>query len=128
MNINDRIKLLRTKANMTQEELGDLLGVQKAAIQKYESGSIINFKLETIEKISEIFSVSPNYLIGYNKFDEKYDLEKLRREVHIVEILDKFFGEIGIELYKNISQLNRQGLEKIIEYSEDITKNPKYTK
>ena len=128
MNINDRIKLLRTKANMTQEELGELLGVQKAAIQKYESGSIINFKLETIENISKIFNVSPNYLIGYSKFDDKYDLEKLKEEVHIVEILDNFFGDLGVELYKNISNLNRLGLEKIIEYSEDITKNPKYTK
>ena len=42
MTIGERIKRLRMEKNMTQEELGAILGVKKATIQKYESGEIRN--------------------------------------------------------------------------------------
>lgn len=128
MTTNERIKLLRTKANMTQEELGDLLGVQKAAIQKYESGSIINFKRETIEKLGTIFNVTPSYILGWDKFDHEIDIEALKVDLHKIELVQKYFGEIGVELYELLSTLNNDGIEKIIEYCEDINQNPKYLK
>ena len=36
MTMGERIKYYRTKSDMTQEQLGELLGVQKSAIRKYE--------------------------------------------------------------------------------------------
>lgn len=53
------IRQLRKAKGLTQEELGLMLGVQKAAIQKYESGQIVNLKLKTIKKLCEIFNVDP---------------------------------------------------------------------
>lgn len=38
MNAGDRIKELRILNNLTQEELGEKVGVKKAAVQKWESG------------------------------------------------------------------------------------------
>ena len=58
------IKELRTKHNLTQEELGAKLGVKKSAINKYENGSVENLKRSTIQKLSEIFNVSPIYIMG----------------------------------------------------------------
>lgn len=66
MNIGDRIKILRNQNNLTQEELGVKIGVKKAAIQKYESGQVENIKRTTIEKLSNIFNVSPSYLMGFD--------------------------------------------------------------
>ena len=43
-----RIKELRTIADMYQEELGRRVGVQRAAIQKYEKGTVENIPLRTI--------------------------------------------------------------------------------
>ena len=39
MTTGERIKMLRKEHNLTQEELGAKIGVQKAAIQKYEKGT-----------------------------------------------------------------------------------------
>ena len=36
MNTGYKIKELRIKKGLTQQELGDLLGIQKAAVNKYE--------------------------------------------------------------------------------------------
>ena len=47
----ERIKYLRTINNMSQEELGKRVGVQRAAINKYEKGTVENIPIATIEKI-----------------------------------------------------------------------------
>lgn len=57
MNIGDYIKKLRTQNGYSQEELGKLLGVQRAAVQKWECGTVKNLKRDTIKKLSEIFNV-----------------------------------------------------------------------
>ena len=59
-----RIKQLRLQKGMTQEELGVLLGVKKAAIQKYESGTIANIKSEKLKRLAKIFDVTPSYVMG----------------------------------------------------------------
>ena len=67
MNIGSLIKKLRTEHGFSQEELGNMLGVQRAAVQKWECGTVKNLKRETIKKLSEIFSVPPSFF-----FDEDY--------------------------------------------------------
>lgn len=57
------IKELRTEAGMTQEEHGMLLNVQNAAVSKYESGKV-PLTGETLLKLSKIFNVSTDYLLG----------------------------------------------------------------
>lgn len=63
MNMGERIKQLRIANGLTQEELGKYLGVQKSAIRKYEKGSVQNIKRSSIEKMSNLFKVSPSYLM-----------------------------------------------------------------
>ncbi len=64
MDVGNYIKQLRHEKKLTQEELGQLLGVQKAAVQKWESGTVKNLKRATIKKLAEIFEVSPAAFIS----------------------------------------------------------------
>lgn len=66
MNIGEKIRSARQAKGMTQEELGGMLGVQKSAIAKYESGRVVNIKRSTLKKISDILNIPPFELI----FDE----------------------------------------------------------
>jgi repressor LexA len=66
MTMGERIKYYRTKSDMTQEQLGELLGVQKSAIRKYEKGEVENIKRSTIKRMSEIFDGSQ---CSYGKID-----------------------------------------------------------
>lgn len=63
MNMGERIKQLRIANGLTQEELGKYIGVQKAAIRKYEKGEVQNMKRSSIEILSNLFKVSPSYLM-----------------------------------------------------------------
>lgn len=64
--VSERIKALRIAHGMTQEQLGDVLGVGKATVQKYESGQMQNLKSEHIRKLCYLFKKRPHYFI----FDE----------------------------------------------------------
>ena len=64
MTTGERIRQLRIEHDMTQEELGAKVGVQKAAIYKYETGLIVNLKRSTIEKLAIALSTTPTYLMG----------------------------------------------------------------
>ena len=65
-----RIRQKRRELDLTLEELGSRLGVQKSAVSKWEKGEVINIKREYIDKMASIFDVSPQWLMGYEKASE----------------------------------------------------------
>ena len=64
MTMGERIKTLRIQHGLTQEELGQKVGVQKSAIYKYETGLVVNLKRSMIEKLALALGVKPTYLMG----------------------------------------------------------------
>jgi len=64
--IGIKIRDTRKARNMTQEELGAKIGVNKAAINKYETGVVVNLKRTVIEKLAFALGVSPTYLMGWD--------------------------------------------------------------
>ena len=66
----ERIRRLRKANSLTLEELATRIGVKKAAIQKYENGSVQNIPRAKIEKMAAIFEVRPSYLLCLD--DAKY--------------------------------------------------------
>lgn len=69
MNVGDYIKKLRTEYGYSQEQLGKLVGVQRAAVQKWECGKVQNLKRETIKKLSDIFNVPASSFIDEEELD-----------------------------------------------------------
>jgi len=63
MKFGNRLKTLRLSKDMTQEELGSLLGKTKNSISQYETGKR-EPDLETLMIISEYFDVTLDYLLG----------------------------------------------------------------
>ena len=63
--IGKRIKEIRRSKEMSQEELGNKIGVTKATINKYEYGQV-NFPRDRIEKLARALNVTPSYLLGWD--------------------------------------------------------------
>ena len=63
MTTGEKIRQLRKERGLTQEELGNLIGVQKAAINKYETGIVVNLKRSTIAALAKALNVSPLELL-----------------------------------------------------------------
>ena len=62
-----RLKELRKKTKMTQQELGDKISVTKVSICCYEKGTRVP-SLETLIDISNLFDVSLDYLVGNDRY------------------------------------------------------------
>lgn len=65
MSIGERIKNLRIKCDLSQEELAEYIGTTKQAIFKYETGIVTNIPSDKIEKMAELLKCSPAYLMGW---------------------------------------------------------------
>ena len=118
MTVGEKIKKLRKEKGLTQEELGNYLGVKKAAIQKYESGQVQNLKQSTIKKLCEIFNKYPDYFI-FDDFDSELE-RQLRKEVEFVQIIEKRYGKDVIGIIEVIIDLNEYNRKKLIDYADDL--------
>lgn len=66
MEIGEYIKQLRLEKGISQEELGKIVGVQRAAVQKWEAGKVQNLKRTTILALASFFNVSPIKFVSDN--------------------------------------------------------------
>ncbi len=63
MNFGNRLKTLRIKKKLTQQQLADLLGLTKSVISAYENG--LHYPAyDVLIKIARIFKVSTDFLLG----------------------------------------------------------------
>ena len=89
MTMGDRIKSLREKNGMTQDELGELINVQKSAIRKYEKGSVENIKRSAIKIMADRFGVSPCYLMWGTEAEEN-EVQYTQQTPEIKELINLF--------------------------------------
>ena len=80
----NRIKELRQKKKITQEELARILGVKKLTVSRWERGES-QIKQDRTCKLAEYFNVSVGYLLGYTdkEQEKKMDNEKQRENDEI---------------------------------------------
>lgn len=119
-NVSDRIKALRVAAGMTQEQLGDVLGVGKATVQKYESGQIQNLKSEHIRKLCMLFRKRPHYFIFDEIEQDEVDVLKL------YDGIEMLFGAATLTAFKKSLALNDKGKARLLDYIADLSEIEKY--
>jgi len=129
--MGERIKQLRLQAHMTQEELGKVIGVNKAAIQKYESGQTTNMKRNKIAALSKFFKVTPTWLMGFedDDFDEQYNANgKLSKELQVMDDVADTFGESTRNFLFLLNQLDDVDKARIMERIQTMLEDSKYQK
>ena len=63
MELGQKIREARLAKNLTQEELGNIVGLQKSAIAKYENGRVVNIKRSTLQKLAKALDLRGSDLI-----------------------------------------------------------------
>lgn len=73
-----RLKEERIRKNLSQTQLGDLVGVTKVAICGYETGKRVP-SVDTLLKLANELGITPNYLLGFdvNVVSEKNESYKI---------------------------------------------------
>ena len=63
MKTSEKIRQLRIAKGLSQEALGELVGVKKAAINKYETGRVVNIKKSMLVQLADALGVLPADLL-----------------------------------------------------------------
>lgn len=71
MGLKENIKFFRQRCNLTLEEVSQKLEVSKPTLQRYESGVISNIPSDKVERLAEIFGITPSELMGWNKIEKR---------------------------------------------------------
>ena len=67
MKIGERIRAERRRLKLSQDEVAVALETTKQAIYKYEKGIVENIPPEKVERLADLFGVTPAYLIGWSE-------------------------------------------------------------
>lgn len=88
----NRITELRKKVGMSQNELGEILGVSQQTISKYENADI-NVPADILAKMAKLFKIPIEHILSneINEQEQEYDV---RSEI--------------MKLYRSLDQYNRE--------------------
>ena len=73
---SERLKYLRDRAGLTQQELADRLNMTHGAIGNYESGKRMP-RYEMLEAFADTFNCDLDFLLGKTDKQPEYSLEEL---------------------------------------------------
>ncbi|MVX63123.1 helix-turn-helix domain-containing protein [Clostridium chromiireducens] len=113
--ISERIKKGLEIRGMKQSELVEKTGIGKSSISTYISGAY-EPKQKNIYKIAEALDVNEAWLMGADVPMEKIDTTRKSEN-----------NKEELKLLNNYNKLNLLGKIKLIEYSNDLIENSKYT-
>lgn len=75
--IGNKIKSLREDRNLSQTEVASKIGVSKQNLFKYENDIVQNIPTKYIEKLANLFDVSPGYIMGWQDENGRPILNKI---------------------------------------------------
>lgn len=107
--LKDKIKSRREELGLTQEQLAQKTGYKtKGAISRIEKGER-DLSQSQIEIFAKALNTTPSFLMGWN--DDNQPLTQNQETI-----------------IKTFNQLNKEGQQKAISYTQDLVDSGKYTK
>ena len=109
MTKGERIKELRIKHKMSQEDLAKVLKTTKQAVWKYEHNTVTNIPTDKIEIMANLFHVTPEYICCW-------------------DIGAGHVNEEEQELIYYVRQLNAEDKKELLDYAAYISSKAIYKK
>lgn len=117
--IGKRIKQAREAKCMSQEDLGNQLGLNKSTIQRYESGQVQRIKLPILENMAKILGVNPSWLVL--KSDNSEPFNEPSNLSYTID-RDKIYN---VPVFESVSAgFGAYAADEIVDYIPVVIKNP----
>lgn len=107
--IGELLHLQRKNKGLTQEEVGSMIGVQKAMVSKVENGLCVNFN--TISRFAEALEVEPMVELKSVKKPDKNIID------YVMTAIIEFARRYGLTIREASNYLNRfKGIDFLTEF------------
>lgn len=90
---------------MSADELGRLLGKNRATVYRYEKGEIEKMPLDILKPIATALRTTPQYLMGWEQDVESAPLEMAER--HFETVMDEDLGDL-FEDFKHLDESDKR--------------------
>ena len=114
MSLGYKVKDLREKKGMNQQQVADTSGITQATISRIESGEIKQLKSEKLKGLAEALGVTVDYLVDKTKTLSPSDI------VQSNPAAQRIFRS-----YQKLSARGRRQLEDFVRFLEDQEKRRK---
>lgn len=130
--LSTRLKELRTEKHYTQEKLSKLVNVSPKTVGAWERGTR-QAPIESVIRLSDLFNVSTDYLIGKSSKRHYYDLtekDEKNIQVQLQNTIDglsgnnplAFLNNGGTEISPEDAELLKASYENILRQSKILAK------
>ncbi len=101
--LGERIREKRKFLGITQSNLASMIGVTRAVISKYESGTITNIPHYRIVQLANALDVSPSYLLDCEKEANEKNSEEFKnllknRRIELKLTLEEVGRAVGVKM------------------------------
>ena len=119
------LKYYRTKCGLTQQDVADLLGLERSSYTYYETGKITP-DVETLVRLSKIYNVDFYDLLSGCNTETGKNVNDARLKELINSVEHKSYDELSEAEYENevmlrIRSLNEQQRKEVMAFLDDIT-------
>ena len=91
------LKTRRQELNMTLEEVGNIVGVGKSTVRKWETGDIANMKIDKVTLLAKALKTTPTAILGTEEKTEENPSAPVR-----IPVLGRVAAGIPIEAVEDI--------------------------
>ena len=114
-----KIKVLRLNQGLTLEQVGNMVGVGKSTVRKWETGAIANMKRDKIAALANALQCSPAYLMGWEEEISSSAPISVISKGKKIKLLREAIGMSQTELAKQTNSSK----QTIYKYENDIITN-----
>lgn len=121
---SDKIRYYRNQAGLSVEELAEASGISASNLKRYESGITLPNNLNEIHQLAKILNIDPIMLLPNDDALSQKAADSGSFGIMQPKSEENHYKNI---LLSNYNALNEQGKKKLIDYSDDLVGNIKYT-
>lgn len=129
----NRIRTLRTKHNMTLEDVAKGVGVGKSTVRKWETGMIANMRRDKIAALAKTLHTTPAYLMGWEDASVQETDNIVNQKKESIEITDSEM--LMVKKYRSLDDYGKEMVDFVLnkehervseEYVEFAARGGKY--
>ncbi|WP_027405499.1 helix-turn-helix domain-containing protein [Anaerovibrio sp. RM50] len=120
--IGTRLKELRLQKDYTQEYVGNIIGVSKQTLYKYENGIVTNIPSDKIEALAKVYGVTPEYIMGWATPSSEPDRPSYYADPETAEVAERLRTQPGMRMLFDAS---KDAKPEDLQYAADLLKRLK---